>query len=346
LDPEAGSFEEGGGGLTLLVRPSAAMGEALAGLRGRVLLEVRYGGPPAEPRGADHPVLEVPNAVLGASAWTEAWVSPRSAGCFRRGALAWAEDGGALFGCAAIPAAEDIEQAALAVYRDMLALLEDRGYPWLQRSWNYVPGINDPEGGSERYKRFNAGRALGFEERYGAAARERFSAASAVGTTGETLLVAFAAGREPGTQVENPRQVSAYRYPSAYGQKSPSFSRGTVTPPDWGRAFFLSGTASVVGHATTHVGEPLGQLEETLSNIGALLDGPSAVAGARRGGSLRFDLLKIYVRRPEHFPAIRDALAPRLDPATVAVYLQADICRADLLLEIEGVAFRETRGGR
>ncbi len=134
---------------------------------------------------------------------------------------------------------------------------------------------------------------------------------------------------EPGTQVENPRQVSAYRYPPAYGPKSPSFSRGTVPPPDWGRAFFLSGTASVVGHATTHVGEPLGQLEETLSNIGALLDGPAADAGAKCGGSLRFDLLKIYLRRPEHFPAIRDALAPRLDPATVAVYLQADICRAE-----------------
>jgi enamine deaminase RidA (YjgF/YER057c/UK114 family) len=118
-----------------------------------------------------------------------------------------------------------------------------------------------------------------------------------------------------------------------------------VPPPGWGRAFFLSGTASVVGHETMCVDDPRGQLEETLANIAALLDGPAAVAGAKRGGSLRFDLLKIYLRRPEHFPAIRDALAARLDGATAAVYLQADICRADLLLEIEGVAFRETRGG-
>ena len=45
--------------------------------------------------------------------------------------------------------------------------------------------------------------------------------------------------------------------------------------------------------------------------------------------------LKVYVRRPADLDAIRGALAPRLRPSTSIVFLQADVCREDLLVEIE-----------
>jgi len=52
----------------------------------------------------------------------------------------------------------------------------------------------------------------------------------------------------------------------------------------------------------------------------------------------RFDYVKTYLRRPSDLAAVRGALTPRLGPAASTIWLEADICRADLLLEIEGVA--------
>ncbi len=325
-------------GLTLRVGPAGRLAAELDKERGRVLLAVRYGGPASGLRDADHPFVDVPNSVLDGAPQLEIWGTPAPAARFRRGELAWAEDGRVLFGCRSRRVGDDIEADAFETYRELLALLDERGYPGLQRVWNYVPQINETQRGVERYKRFNVGRARGFEERFGETAEQHFSAASAVGTVGEALIVCFAAGREPGTHVENPRQVSAHRYPPEYGPKSPSFARGTFAPASWGRALFLSGTGSVVGHETVHRGDPLGQLEESLTNVDALLEGAVGRSGRRRHDVVRFGLLKTYVRSPEHFPAIRDALARRLDPSTSAIYLKADLCRADLLVELEGVS--------
>lgn len=327
-----------GDGVALRVVPAERMEAALAERRGRVLMAVRYGGPASGLRDADHPFIEVPNPVLGGAPRAEIWGTPGRAICFRRGGLAWAEDGAALFGSRCRQVGDDIELDAFETYRDILALLDERGYPCLQRVWNYLPRINEEQRGVERYKRFNVGRARGFEERFGAAAGRHFSAASAVGTIGDTLIVCFAAGREPGTHLENPRQIRAPLYPPDYGAKSPCFTRATFAPADWGQPLFLSGTASVVGHETRHCGEPVGQLEEVLTNIDALLEVAGERCGRRRPDAIRFGLLKAYVRFPGHLPAIRAVLARRLDPSTPVIYLQADICRTDLVLEIEGVS--------
>src|SRR3546814_17247700 len=75
----------------------------------------------------------------------------------------------------------------------------------------------------------------------------------------------------PCTPVENPGQVSAYRYPRQYGQQQPSFARAMLPPPGSAMPLLLSGTASVVGHATAHVGELLAQLDETFNNFDALV---------------------------------------------------------------------------
>jgi len=325
-------------GVMLRVGPAERMGAALAEYRDRVLMAVRYGAGTHGLRDADHPFIDIPTPVLCGAPRLEIWGTRERARSFRRDGVAWAEDGRALLGCGSRRVGEDMELDAFQTYRELLALLGERGYPCLQRVWNYVPGINQEQHGVERYRRFNVGRARAFEERFGEGAERQFSAASAVGTTGDTLLVCFAAGREPGTHLENPRQVSAPRYPADYGPTGPSFARCTVAPAGWGRAVFLSGTASIVGHRTTYRGDPLRQLDEVVTNIATLLGGADTPPGPGRLDVGRFDLLKIYVRHRDHFVAIRDALAPRLDPSTPAIYLETDLCRADLLVEIEGVS--------
>jgi chorismate lyase/3-hydroxybenzoate synthase len=317
--------------------PAESVESDLKAASGHVLLAVQYGGLNAGLHTAEHPFVEVPTPVLGGTPWLEVWHSPERAECFRRGGLAWAEDGHALFGSCCRQLGRDLEHDTHAAFRDILALLNERGYAGLQRVWNHVPAINEEQDGLERYRRFNLGRARAFEELYGVDAEQRFPASSAVGTVGDTFIACFAAARSHGTHLENPRQVSAYHYPRHYGPKSPSFARATVAPPDWGPAFFLSGTASVVGHETVRVGDPSGQLDETLINIDALLAEVATRTG-RGIGFAHFDLVKVFIREREHFPAIRETLARRLGTETPVLYLHADICRSDLLVEIEGVA--------
>jgi chorismate lyase / 3-hydroxybenzoate synthase len=47
---------------------------------------------------------------------------------------------------------------------------------------------------------------------------------------------------------------------------------------------------------------------------------------------------RVYIRHAKDYPAIRDVLFARLGATADVVYLQADICRADLLVEIEAMA--------
>ncbi|HXU11305.1 MAG TPA: hypothetical protein VN898_05015, partial [Candidatus Binatia bacterium] len=168
--------------MTLLVSPAERMDAALAEYRDRVLLAVRYGAGTPGLRDADHPFIDIPTPVLCGAPRLEIWGTRERAETFRRDGLAWAEDGRALLGCGSRRVGGDMEEDALQAYHDLLALLDERGYPCLQRVWNYVPRINQEQLGVERYRRFNVGRARAFEERFGESAERHFSAASAVGT--------------------------------------------------------------------------------------------------------------------------------------------------------------------
>jgi hypothetical protein len=57
---------------------------------------------------------------------------------------------------------------------------------------------------------------------------------------------------------------------------------------------------------------------------------------------------KVYVRHPADLAAVRATMAETLAAPLTAVFLQADVCRADLLVEIEatgGHAAIESSGG-
>ena len=325
-----------GFGLSLV--PQERLAEAVRRDAGRLLFAVRYGAPRAALTIDPIPVLDVPNRVLGSGPSIELWHSPEPVRVWRTGRFVCAESSTAMFGAALCRLADDLEAETVALYRELLELLTQSGSSSLQRLWNYLPEINGDQRGVERYKRFSAGRARAFEGVFGIPAERHFPASSAIGTTGDTLVVAFLAARESGRHVENPRQVSAFRYPPQYGEKSPSFARGTLSPAALGHAFLLSGTASVVGHESRHEGDVLRQLQETLQNIETLSAAVGLVSERSALDVARFDYVKTYLRRSTDFPAVRDALVPRLGPAASTIWLEADICRAELLLEIEGIA--------
>jgi chorismate lyase / 3-hydroxybenzoate synthase len=227
-----------------------------------------------------------------------------------------------------------LTQATVAAYGELFAVLKKTEHPHLIRVWNYLPEINREEDGDERYRHFNSARQAAFRNS-GRPTQGSVPAASALGSpAGSPISIYFLAARQPPRMVENPRQTSAYRYPPKFGVHSPSFSRACVLGGSSGTSLFVSGTASIVGHETIHQGDVVAQTRETIANIDALLDEANRVVGAERY-SLESLKLKVYVRQPRDLDAIRLALAASLKPAAPIVYLQADVCREELLVEIE-----------
>jgi enamine deaminase RidA (YjgF/YER057c/UK114 family) len=227
-----------------------------------------------------------------------------------------------------------LSQATEAAYQEIFAVLRQTEHRHLIRIWNYLPEINREVGGEERYRSFNSARQLAFRKS-GQATAGTVPAACALGSpAGSPISIYFLAARQLPKMIENPRQTSAYHYPPKFGRHSPIFSRACVLNACAGTRLFVSGTASIVGHETIHQGDVEAQTRETLANISALLDEANRVAGPARYvlDGLKF---KVYVRRPADLGVIAGVLSGALRPTTPVVYLQADVCREDLLVEIE-----------
>lgn len=235
--------------------------------------------------------------------------------------------------------ADDIDADSERIYARILKLLDSEGYPHLLRMWNYFPRINAVEQGIERYQAFCVGRYRALEPL--GDFETALPAASALGSANGPLQVYFVAAREPGIQIENPRQVSAFRYPKRYGPRSPSFSRALFKRWRQGSHLYISGTSSIVGHETVHA-DTLAQLEETVTNIEALIG-----VAYRHGHPTRrledLDLLKVYVRDADMLAPVRAALETRFANADrpQRLYVLADVCRADLQVEIEAMHLGE-----
>ena len=170
-----------------------------------------------------------------------------------------------------------------------------------------------------------------------AASKDILDALKKIETTQAPLSIAFLAGRAAPISIENPRQISAYQYPEQYGARSPTFSRAGLVRLGQDEVLFISGTASIVGHATLHPGDVVAQTRETMTNIEAVL-----AEANRLTRQTRFDLAslhyKVYVRHATDLVPIRAELERIVGSALNAIYLQADVCRQDLLLEIEATA--------
>ncbi|WP_006787388.1 hypothetical protein [Thiorhodospira sibirica] len=215
-------------------------------------------------------------------------------------------------------------------YTQLLGFVRESGYPHILRIWNYFSAIHQLSDGLDRYQQFCLGRHQALCR--AALQESELPAATAIGTATPGLLIYFLAGKQPGQQLENPRQLSAFQYPRRYGPQSPSFSRATLSHCGQHRQLYISGTASIVGHETVHQ-DPIAQSTEIINNLKALLE--QARLGIEHPGAL--DLIKVYVRDPAMQPAIAHYLQQVLGGHEAIIYLRGDICRTDLLVEIEAL---------
>ena len=301
-----------------------------------VLAVIAFGG--AAPTLTDPRYLRVDLEPVSPQPPLEVWrtCGPVERGrmeCGTSGTIAWASDGDYSFACIEVEEATHggITAAARGAYTALAAWRDANPTRHVLRIWNYLDAINLGDGDDERYRLFCAGRAAGMDRLFAAG----YPAATAIGTrTGRrTLQMYWLAARLPGLATENPRQLSAWRYPRCHGPSAPNFARAMRAPTRYPQ-IYISGTAAIIGHVSHHADDSAAQLGETLTNLDSLLASARIEASARFGPRSTW---KVYLRHADDAPLVRALLSDRLGAHTPILLLQGDVCRAELLVEIDGV---------
>lgn len=306
----------------------------------------------------------------------DAWVPPpgspsRATSVVRRGPRsAWLELGPErrvlLSGVSAAAVGADLGQQAWGALTEAEALLAQAGLGLdnVVRTWLYVPRILalDP-GGGQHYQLVNEARARFFARpgaatplgallppAAGGAAGRAYPASTGIGVAAGALTVDLEAVSGPPGQtwavpLENPHQRPASAYPGQVlaggeGSARPLFSRALLEVGAAGRRLHVSGTASIRGAQTCHVGRPGPQADLTLDNIEALLAEPPQddTSASPLGGLDGLRRLRVYVKRAEDHAAVRAVVRRRCGQEVPCLFVQADVCREDLLVEIEAVS--------
>ncbi len=249
-----------------------------------------------------------------------------------------------------------LHSGALAAFSRMAGMLEDAGFSFSQvvRTWLYLGDIVGSEGSRQRYQELNRARAdfyadvpfpgnhagtLGADHAF-------YPASTGIGARGNGLAMscmALVSQRDDllVTALENPNQISAPAYDSRYSPSSPRFSRAMAVVTDAAATVFVSGTASITEAQSRHADHLGRQTHQTLDNIEALI-GPENFArhGIRGTGATLADLahIRVYVKHAADYEKVL-AICRRRVGQLPAVYAVADICRPELLVEIEGVAY-------
>lgn len=233
-------------------------------------------------------------------------------------------------------AGASIREQSLDVFDRIGQLLAKEGFPVssIVRQWNYIERITAFEEGDQHYQSFNNARAAFYRK---GDWTQGYPAATGIGTDRGGILVDFDAALLSRADdrimpIDNKLQVAAHRYSeqvlenTAEGKETPKFERAKSLMISGKPFVYVSGTAAIRGEASlTDVGIEE-QLRITMENIAELT------------GDTELVLLRVYLKNEEDF-AVSEALLKELVPGLPVSYLRADVCRAELLIEIEGVAF-------
>jgi hypothetical protein len=203
--------------------------------------------------------------------------------------------------------------------------------------------------GSQNYQVFNDVRARYYDEcTFG----EGYPAATGIGMDTGGIIIGFIAV-SPSSEVTvvpigNPRQVDAHRYSESMllGKDTgimkvkctPKFERAKHVRLQKKDYFLVSGTASIVGEKSKHPGDVVGQTHTTIDNIFELFseENQKQLGIHLDNQGIVFTHLRVYVKHLEDIPEVKKVCSERLRSAS-SVYLVADICREELLVEIEGI---------
>jgi enamine deaminase RidA (YjgF/YER057c/UK114 family) len=236
--------------------------------------------------------------------------------------------------------------ASLDMVADILQM-ENLSMNNLVRQWNFIGDILGMKEGFQNYQVFNEVRSE-YYKKYRTITG--FPAATGVGMKYGGVFLDFCALKSDDSiklkAINNPNQINAYEY----GQKvlkgitgtvgsakhPPQFERGLLLMNKTASILFVSGTASIIGQETIGKGDVKEQTLVTIENIRKVADIEriKQLAGKQDMSQVRFSLVRVYVKKQEYFKSVKSICNDHFRDSPV-IFIEADICRDDLLTEIE-----------
>lgn len=210
------------------------------------------------------------------------------------------------------------------------------------RQWNYLENILGFDGEMQRYQEFNNIRT----NVYGTAFKEKgYPAATGIGMNQGGIIIEFIALKSAELTtlpIDNPVQVAAHHYSEKVliGEEratkcTPKFERARYLGLFGQKMIFISGTASIVGEKTVGAENPAEQTEVTIKNIKQLYSKEAIEKITNNTLNAKYGHARVYIKNRKDFPVIKRTFQSHFKNLPV-VYILADICRNELLVEIEG----------
>lgn len=250
-----------------------------------------------------------------------------------------------------IPSLKIQSESAFSIMQSILSK-EEFAMDQVVRQWNYIPRLVeevDVEGKTfQNYQIFNE-----IRQKYYSYYKKKsgYPAATGIGSSNGVVTISFIAVSDflcdASYELSNPNQIDAYNYGQEVligdpllelQKKTPLFERGKVMCESELSTFFISGTASILGQETVHIGDVAGQTEQTIQNITSLMspDASKGVAQIDMNCSKELAYLRVYIKDKSDFPIVRQICEKEYGATSCINYVEAEVCRTNLLVEIEG----------
>jgi len=230
---------------------------------------------------------------------------------------------------------------------------EEMEFSDIIRQWNYIEKITAHadynNSSSQHYQIFNDVRSKYYQQ---ASFENGFPAATGIGMDFGGITIDFIAVKLENKSsiigVKNPVQRDAYRYSkevlaenntmSDFCQTTPKFERAKAVITPEGKWLFVSGTAAISGEVSIMANSVEKQTEMTIQNILGLVSMENLQKyGINCGAEVALSYLRAYIKFKRDIPKVKE-ICRKYFPQIPITFVVADICRPELLVEIEGQA--------
>ena len=230
---------------------------------------------------------------------------------------------------------QSLEEQTLFVFETLDELLSLEHFPIdsIIRQWNYVERITDFSGADQNYQILNNVRSAFYAKAEWA---NGYPAATGIGANLGGILVdvdaaVFKKSDCFAKAIDNPLQVAAHAYSDSVLEEAtklkttPKFERAKAMHFGSHTFIYISGTAAIRGEESLQGVGIAEQLRITMENIAVLI----------KDCPLR--MLRVYLKEEEFYVEAKRLMdAYKLD--IPIIYMWTDVCRDELLIEIEGMA--------
>ena len=249
----------------------------------------------------------------------------------------------------AIPSSDfaaSVREQSAEVFGKLDAILSEHGFAVddIVRQWNYIGDIVGQREGKQNYQEFNDARSEYYPKGEWS---NGYPVATGIGSV-EGIVVGAIAFKQSGSMgvfpIDNPLQVAAHIYSknvliddAADAVKStPKFERAKLIETARGACCFVSGTAAIRGEESVDTHSVGLQTVRTIENIEYLVSNENLVRHGCRACELKYLFLQVFVKNREDYDEVRRAVEAAY-PCVTTIYTVADVCRSELLVEIEGI---------